>query len=56
MSTTRIQLLFISFKFVKGFLAIAILLLLISSFHDVCQRFFYMDLTIDTWRMLLIHQ
>ena len=35
-------LLFISYKFVKGFLAITFLLLLISSwdFHDVCQRFF----------------
>ena len=34
-------LLFISCKFVKGFLAITFLLLLISSlnFHDVCQRF-----------------
>ena len=38
-----ISLLFISFKFVKGFLAITFLLLVISSwnFHDVCQRFLY---------------
>ena len=36
-------LLFISYKFVKGFLAITFLLLVISSwnFHDVCQRFLY---------------
>ena len=35
------SLLFISYKFVKGFFAITLLLLLISSwnFHDVCQRF-----------------
>ena len=35
--------LFISYKFVKGFLAITFLLLVIYSwnFHDVCQRFFY---------------
>ena len=34
-------LLFISYKFVKGYLAITFLLLLISSwnFHDVCRRF-----------------
>ena len=40
-----LQLLFISYKFVKGFLAITFLLhvLVISSwnFHDVCQRFLY---------------
>ena len=38
-----IALLFISCKFVKGFLEITFLLLLISSwnFHDVCQRFLY---------------
>ena len=37
------NLLFISYKFVKGFLAITFLLLLISSwnFHNVCQRFLY---------------
>ena len=37
------SLLFISYKFVKGFFAITFLLLLISSwnFHDVCQRFLY---------------
>ena len=36
-------LLFISYKFVKGFLAITVLLLLLPSwnFHDVCQRFLY---------------
>ena len=36
-------LLFISHKFVKGFLAITFLLLVISNanFHDVCQRFLY---------------
>ena len=36
-------LLFISYKFVNGFLAITFLLSLISSwnFHDVCQRFLY---------------
>ena len=35
------QVLFISYKFVKGFLAITFLLLLISSWnlHDTCQRF-----------------
>ena len=38
-----IWLLFISYKFVEGFLAITFLLLVISSwnFHDVCQRFAY---------------
>ena len=38
-----IKLLFISYKFVKGFWAITFLLLVISSwnFHDVCQRFLY---------------
>ena len=37
------KLLFISYKFVKGFLAITFLLLAISSwnFHDVCQRLLY---------------
>ena len=37
------QLLFISYKLVKGFLAITFLLLVIFSwdFHDVCQRFLY---------------
>ena len=37
------RLLFISCKFVKGFLPLTFLLLLISSwtFHDVCQRFLY---------------
>ena len=37
------NLLFISYKFVKGFLAITFLLLTISSwnFHDVCQHFLY---------------
>ena len=37
------ELLFISYKFVKGFLTITFLLLVIASwnFHDVCQRFFY---------------
>jgi len=36
-------LLFISYKFVKGFLAITFLLLVTSSwnFHNVCQRFLY---------------
>ena len=36
------SLLFISYKFVKGFLAISFLLLFFSSwnFYDVCQRFF----------------
>ena len=36
-------LLFISYKFVKGFLAIPFLLLVSSNwnFHDVCQRFLY---------------
>ena len=40
---TTFNLLFISYKFVKGFLAITFLLLVISSwnFHDVCQRFLY---------------
>ena len=38
-----LHVLFISYKFVKGFLAITFLLLLISSwnFHDMCQRFLY---------------
>ena len=38
-------LLFISYKFVKGFLAITFLLLIFSSrnFHDVCQRFLYIQ-------------
>ena len=42
-SLVPICLLFISYKFVKGFLAITFLLLLISSwnFHDLCQRFLY---------------
>ena len=37
------QVLFISYKFVKGFLASTFLLLVFSSwiFHDVCQRFLY---------------
>ena len=37
------RLLFISYKFVKGFLVITFLLLVFSSwnFHDVCQRFLY---------------
>ena len=37
------KVLFISYKFVKGFLAITVLLLVFSSwnFHDVCQRFLY---------------
>ena len=36
-------LLFISYKSVKGFLAITFLLLVFSiwNFHDVCQRFLY---------------
>ena len=39
----RTILLFISYKFVKGFLAITFLLLAFSNwnFHDVCQRFLY---------------
>jgi len=43
-SDVAYDVLFISFKFVKGFLAINwFFLLLISSwnFHDVCQRFLY---------------
>ena len=38
-----LNLLFISYKFVKGFLAIPFLLLVISSwnFHNVCQCFLY---------------
>ena len=37
-----IYLLFISYKFVKGFLAMTFLLLTSSwNFHDVCQRFLY---------------
>ena len=41
--TWNISLLFISYKFVKGFLSITFLLFVISSwnFHDVCQRFLY---------------
>ena len=37
------QLLFISYKFVKGFLAITFLLLVLSNwnFHDMYQRFLY---------------
>ena len=37
------EVLFISYKFVKGFLAITFLLLVYSNwnFHDVCQRFLY---------------
>ena len=37
------HLLFISYKFVKGFLAITFLLLVTSSwnFHDVCQRLLF---------------
>ena len=34
-------LLFISYKFVKGFLAITFLFLVISSFYNVCQHFLY---------------
>ena len=37
-----ILVLFISYKFVKGFLVITFLLLISSrNFHDVCQRFLY---------------
>ena len=41
--TNKPKVLFISYKFVKGFLAITFLFLVISSwnFHDVCQRFLY---------------
>ena len=42
-SICYIVLLFISYNFVKGFLAITFYLLVISSwnFHNVCQRFLY---------------
>jgi len=42
-SDELIKLLFISYKFVKGFLAISFLLFVISSwnFHEVCQRILY---------------
>ena len=39
----KCEVLFISYKFVKGFLAITFVLLVFSNwnFHDVCQRFLY---------------
>jgi len=42
-SLFKICLLFISYKFVNGFLAITFLLLVISNwnFHNMCQRFLY---------------
>ena len=48
------DLLFISYKFVKGFLAITFLLLVTFSwnFHNVCQRFLYNQ----KWNFSLIRQ
>ena len=45
--TNHMALLFISYKFVKGFLAITFLLLVFSNwnFHDVCQRFYNQEQT-----------
>ena len=50
-TTTYINVLFISYKFVIGFLAITFLLLLISSwnFHDVCQCFLCNQKRISVW-------
>ena len=46
-----LHVLFISYKFVKGFLAITFLLLVISSwnFQDVCQRFYTPRNKISAW-------
>ena len=43
MNLIKSKVLFITYKFVKGFLAITFLLLVISNwnFHDVCRRFLY---------------
>ena len=51
---TVLNLLFISYKFVKGFLEITFLLLVFSNwnFHDVCQRFLYTQ----KWKFSWIRQ